>query len=124
MREVAEVDGQKVLVVSENWEPVAQKWFVSGVIANENLSVEIENASGVDGAGNNVARMMETAGIKVDKVESGAVITGKCVIEAPTSEVKKTGVIWLKRQLGCIWRGGEQFKVTLAKDYGEWWKGD
>lgn len=124
VREVAEVDGQKVLVLSENWEPAARKWFVSGKIANENLSVEIENASGVDGAGNNAARMMETAGIKVDNVESGEAKDGKCTVVSTAADRNKTGVAWLVGQLGCKWKKGEGFKVVVARDYGGWWKGD
>lgn len=124
VREVTEVDGQKVLVTSENWEPSVRKWFVSGAIANENLSVEVENASGVDGAGINAARMIETAGIKVDKVESGEAENGKCTVVTSVEDKKKLGVVWLMRQLGCKWKVGEGVKVILGRDYGSWWKGD
>lgn len=124
VREVAEADGQQVLVIDQSWQQAARKWFVSGVIANENLSVGVENASGVDGAGINAARMIETAGIKVDKVESGGEEDGKCTVLTPAGDKKRLGVVWLMRQLGCKWKTGEGVKVVLGRDYGSWWKGD
>ncbi|MBI2008177.1 hypothetical protein HYS82_00800 [Candidatus Amesbacteria bacterium] len=124
VREVTEADGQKVLVLSENWRPAAGRWFVSGAMVNENWSVEVVNASGKGGSGNNVAKMIEAAGIKVIKVESGEAILGKCVVETPEAERNKLGVRWLMAQLGCKWMRGEGGKVVVGKEYGEWWKGD
>lgn len=67
---------------------------------------------------------METAGIKVDKVESGEAMDGKCTVSTPVDQKLKTGVKWLVAQLGCKWKKGDTVRVVLGRDYGKWWKGD
>lgn len=124
VREVVEVDGQEALVLAENWQQVARKWFLSGRIANENMSVRIINASGIDGAGNNAARMIDVAGIRVNEVETGTTREGGCVFELEPGEKGGVGVAWLASQLGCKLEKGDERVVILGKDYGKWWRGD
>ncbi|TSC83797.1 MAG: hypothetical protein G01um101416_1169 [Microgenomates group bacterium Gr01-1014_16] len=125
VKEVVEVDGERVWELSETWPISAGELFVSAAIANKNTSIVIVNASGRDGAGGNAARAIESAGIKVEKVESREKEPGKCEVKSNRRDKSGLVVTWIREQYDCQWaEGGDKIEVTLGTGYSEWWRGN
>ena len=101
--EITDPDGQELYKLSPFWAEKANLWFVSTIIANEKISVEIINTTGINGAGTQSSRKIESAGMKVGLIKNGERTSTQCSVLSAQSTKTTYSVKLLLKEFGCTW---------------------
>ena len=117
-------DGVRVGELAPNWEQVSGEWFISLVIAQQQLSVKVVNTTPVAGLAATAARVIESSGMKVIEVTNALQEVDKCELAAPTALHKSVGVRLLLQQFHCDLEKGDQLTLYLGKQYQQWVTGE
>jgi hypothetical protein len=128
VREVVDVDDQKVLEVSPGLRSKIGDWFLASNIANEQFLVTVVNTTGVAGLGSRVARVLESAGMRVVAVSNSDSEVGKCEVSGQKKSFDTVSVKWIINTFGCVWHeraelGEADLTVAMGRDYRNWWLG-
>ncbi len=128
VREIKAPDGDDILVLTNDWKSRADNLFLSSELSDKGITVAIINTTGVLGLGSHAARPIESAGIRVVDVANESQEIGKCEILSDKRVEHDLVVLWLKKELGCIWKAqggfmGADVTIRLGDEYKIWWLG-
>ncbi len=104
MKKERTVDGVEVAKLDETWNAAARQMLASSAVLAERLMVTVVNTTGEPGLAARMARIVESAGMRVVAVETREEARRGCEVRSSKQSKSKTGVKLLVRLLGCEWR--------------------
>lgn len=117
-----EPDGKIFLIVNQAMQYWNKNHFVSDEVLSEAAEIAVVNGSGKEGLGREVAKQVETAGIRVVEIDKTDKTSGRCKMRGETRKYPLT-FEYLNRYLGCEMvakdSSGSQFDavIVLGSDY-------
>lgn len=114
---VTEPDGKIFLIVNQAMQYWNKNHFVSDEVLSEAAEIAVVNGSGKEGLGREVAKQIETIGIRVVEIGKEDQTPGRCRVRGETKKYRLT-FEYLERYLGCEivekGSGSSQFEGVLV----------
>ncbi len=103
MKKEQTVDGVEVWKLDERWDITAGQMLASSVVQKERLEVTVVNMTSTLGLAAEVARMLESSGLRVVATQTGEAEIKGCQVRSSKQSKSKVGVRLMVKSLGCNW---------------------
>ena len=107
MKKEQTVDGVEVWKLDERWDTTAKEMLTSSAVQKERLEVTVVNTTLIPGLAAEVARMLESSGLRVVATQTGEAEIKGCRVTSSKQSKFKIGVMLMVKALGCIWSEAE-----------------
>lgn len=103
MKKEQTVDGVEVWKLDERWDTAAGEMLISSAVQKERLEVTVVNTTSTPGLAAQVARMLESSGLRVVATQTDETEIEGCQVRSSKQSKSKIGVKLMVKSMGCNW---------------------
>jgi hypothetical protein len=127
LKEVKSNDGLVVWELGPMWKQNMNNLFTDTQLIKDGLAVRVINTVSLPGMGTHAARWIESAGIRVNMIETAAESIVRCAVIVSGDDKGKSVTRWLEKIYDCEIVQDDNLKgevvLKLGMEYQGWWKG-
>lgn len=114
IKKIRAIDGEEIAVLSDKWRLESVSLWRSNYIANETLNFVVTNTTNFSGLGAMAARLVDSSGIKVRRIDNSVEKLDRCVVFSMKETRTKVGVRVYLQNWECEWKEDDSLEKSEA----------